>query len=644
LSKPDPNVTDPDRPVRPRQPAPLEAPAARRDATRDEIESLRRFHLGMLGMQKGGEGEGTVSLWSWLLQAEPAAPPVSGPPVAGVAVATPPRDVAVPLSLLWTRLAERAGPARAEWLDESHRLHRALRTLLERHPAPAAEQAAERLRHGLGDVGSRFVDPAALASRLGAGGQPLSSQRRERIEVALERLERIEGAGAATALCGVLVCDSSLAHHFGIDAVVETLQGVGATARVEIADEPCEHLAQVFDRQASALADAVAAVRVARLELEDAFDPALHDTALATFDWQAFHRQELAILPPMVAVLSADTMSGASLGPLFRLLLSGRPVQVVVLVDPASSPGAGIGMASSAYRFEPGLLALGLRRALVHQGSLACLEELERSTARAATATHGSLFVLAASSLSAPAGPGRSAGDAEAIALLALASRAHPVFECEPAGDGADAPARPRLGASQGTGHGWSHTLGLVAGNGPGVSGAPGDTEQTTHCTFADYALASGCFTGDFLPVDDEVRHDVLVPMADWLALAEAETHQLLPFVWAVVPEAGDGVPVARLRRMVATRRLALCARDRLDTWRTLIGLAGQQQRDREDAASPRIESPAQAFADSSAQAPSAALDEQRRVVAQEIVNRLVAALIGEPASAGSAPERAADA
>ncbi|HVS16330.1 MAG TPA: hypothetical protein VMV46_20635 [Thermoanaerobaculia bacterium] len=622
----------------PRQPAPLAAPAASRPASAAEIDALRRFHLGTAPAEGGSPaGEVPTGLWSWVYGASATV----GPPHRDeAAAAVLPLDVTTPLRSLWSLLAPRRIAARRAWLSEGQRLARGLRALLQREPGASAEygadhgaeHGAERLRHGLGALGDRFVDTAALSSSLGDGPSRMSPERRRRIERALERLE---AAGANAEGDGVLVCEGALAHRFGVGALAAALEGPDAPPRLELDDDPCGHLAHLFDREAEAVAADIAAVRVARLELDDSYRPELHDAALGTFDWQAFHRDELPLLPPLVAVLGADSMAGPSLGPLFRLLLSARPVQVVVLLDPAASPGAGVGMASSAYRFEPGLLALGLRCALVHQGSIARPEELARAFERAAEAPCAALHVLATPAL---AGRGREqhAEDAAALDRVAVASRAHPLFLFDPTVE-ADDPERLRLDDAIDTGADGA-SLALEVG---ATDGAAAPT--TACCTFADYALASGCFARDLLAIDDQLAHDHLVPIDAWLERPQSETRGLVPFVWAVIAPGGAPNDVA-LRRLAVSRRLALCARDRLDTWRTLQRLAGihhpqldaVRAAEREAAHQRATEETARLGAEHARE-----LEEQRKAVAGEVVTRLVAALLGDgataPARAGAA-------
>ena len=78
----------------------------------------------------------------------------------------------------------------------------------------------------------------------------------------------------------------------------------------------------------------------------------------------------------------------------------GRPVQVLVTVEPAANPGSdgASGPRSgslSEYRFEPAYVGLSHREALVQQTSAARPEHLARGLERALAATHAGLHVIA---------------------------------------------------------------------------------------------------------------------------------------------------------------------------------------------------------------------------------------------------------
>ena len=104
------------------------------------------------------------------------------------------------------------------------------------------------------------------------------------------------------------------------------------------------------------------AIRVARLEMESAYDPAMHDEALARFDWESADAEELSAMPAVLVVDSAE-VAGNSLTSFGRLLRSGLPLQILIQCPPF-------------YVGDLAFLAVAHREAFVMQSSVACPEHL----------------------------------------------------------------------------------------------------------------------------------------------------------------------------------------------------------------------------------------------------------------------------
>ena len=70
---------------------------------------------------------------------------------------------------------------------------------------------------------------------------------------------------------------------------------------------------------------------MARLELEDAYDPKVHDQALRFFGWNQFTPQELSLLPTVISMGGDGATYDIGFGALSRLLTTSTPIKVVVL-------------------------------------------------------------------------------------------------------------------------------------------------------------------------------------------------------------------------------------------------------------------------------------------------------------------------
>ena len=81
---------------------------------------------------------------------------------------------------------------------------------------------------------------------------------------------------------------------------------------------------------ASAVAD-FRALRTARLELDDAYDPVAHDAFFKFFRWSQFTKEELGLLPTVISMGGDGATYDIGFGALSRLLVTDTPIKVVVL-------------------------------------------------------------------------------------------------------------------------------------------------------------------------------------------------------------------------------------------------------------------------------------------------------------------------
>ena len=87
----------------------------------------------------------------------------------------------------------------------------------------------------------------------------------------------------------------------------------------------------LFEGLSAAASDDVKALRIARLELDDAYDPATHDKYFKTFGWPQFTPDELALLPTVISMGGDGATYDIGFGALSRLLATQTPIKVVVL-------------------------------------------------------------------------------------------------------------------------------------------------------------------------------------------------------------------------------------------------------------------------------------------------------------------------
>lgn len=518
------------------------------------------------------------------------------------------------LFLLWHAAVRELALRRQTFRLELEAHVHALERLLEVEASGTSDTlTAEALQRSMG--AEDLVDAGALLGLLGnsRGSEAMSLERRGRIERSVVVLRKYLDAEHGSLL---LLGRESFASELSALPGVETRRS----------DQPIVEASVAFDEQMLRFIEVFRALRVARLELEQpggAYLPPRHDAWLSSLDWQALTREELLVLPWVVAVEDASRVAGEDLHGLSRLLLSGKPVHVVTRVDPAQNPGATSDHDFSSFRMELGYFAISLREALVVQSMTASPEHLYKSLVRAASSTRTSLLLVAQ-------GPQRGVAAELGYWLgmhAALESRAHPFYVYDPEG-----------------GPTWARRVDFSGNPNPEVDWpvysldrALGDAEpksSTQPFTFADFALLNEAFAKHFILVPDTCRGDEsLVNVEEYLRKPGSEAVHFIPFIWAVDAS-------GRAQQVAITRQLALACRDRLGFWRTLQELAGIRNEHVETAvarAREQAEAKARQERDRLEASHAEELNQVRQNAAAEVMQRLAAALLDlDPATLAS--------
>ncbi len=507
-----------------------------------------------------------------------------------------PLDAKTSLRLFAAVAEARLGGARDAFSQEVSELVRGLRDLLETEEAKRPEsREAGAVAGGLGAFGARFLNPEALSGVVGAhrGTETMGPEREQRIRSTLRDLEEWTGISEAASL---------VLAHGGASSAVAGLEREGW--RVVLGRDACATATTVFDQHAEELARILRAVRTARLEIGGGYDAERHGPWLEQIDWQAFSRHELSLLPRIVALVDAEMLARGEVPSWSALLLSGRPVQVFVEVDPAAQPGADNESTQlEGFRFEPGYLGLSLREVLVQQTTAVRPGHMLRGFARATAAARTGFHVVARVGEAPRLGPWFETA-------AAVEGRAHPLFFYDPE-----------------AGRSWARRLDFSENPAPAedwpveeLEATSGDGKAETlrlAFTFADFAVLEASYGSHFQLLDDEMVTEDLVPVADYLDLDDEAAAEKIPFVWVVGAD-------ARAHRAAVTRRLALACRDRRGFWHTLQELAGVHSEYVEEAvARARKEAEAEHRRE---------LESLREEIADEVVERIVRALVSEEA------------
>jgi ferredoxin len=453
----------------------------------------------------------------------------------------------VSLHLMVHAIRHRRDPNREQFHQQLTRHIQELQSLLdvERSKSAAANEPGS-VKSSVGP-GSRYFDTGALSGMLeqrAHGSVEMSAERRIRVEHALKELQAWQPDPVLVRFVGQLE-DPWFDNR----------------SELELIDSknPCATAAEVFERDAARFARLFAAARIAALEIDGSYIPAVHDSWFANFDWQAFSNEEMQLVTPVVALVSADDLAGDGLPSFSRLLGSRLPVHVLSWVRAYDNPGAKPGEDPfGSYRFELAYFGIGHRQVVVAQTSAARHEDLLAGFLCALDSNRASLHLINRGTQTKTKQP---LLDAWFVASAALESRAHPFVLVNPdAGD--HAAERFSFSGNPQAESDWPVEK-------LEYRGADGElTEMDLAFTFADYALLMPSLHGHFRAVPSNVESADLVAVDQYLQLEETSVDRLVPYVWGI-----DDLGV--LTKLVVSRALVFACRDRLNYWRTLQELAG---------------------------------------------------------------------
>lgn len=253
------------------------------------------------------------------------------------------------------------------------------------------------------------------------------------------------------------------------------------------------------------------AMRVARLEMHASYDEAIHDEAVARFHWESADAEELAAMPVVLVVDTAENLAEKSLTTLGKLLRSGLPMQILL-------------SCRQFYTGDLAFLAVSQREAFVMQSSVACPEHLTVSLMDMAHTLRPAVAIVAT-----------------ADPAIFHQSRTFPLYVYNPE-----------------NGEHWHERFRLYQ------DPAANPEWNAVHAAAAGIASDS---LRHFRVLAKEDWSDEQVELASYLALYKTQPPLAVPFIWV---EDADG----NKQRAIVTRELVQIARDRIRAWQLLVDLA----------------------------------------------------------------------
>ena len=322
---------------------------------------------------------------------------------------------------------------------------------------------------------------------------------------------------------------------------------------------------------------AIRAMRKARLELEDAYDPAIHDKELSLLNWKDFTKEELLLLPSVLTIGGDGANYDIGFGAMSRVLASGTPVKMLVLNTGSYSNTGGQASTASYHGQDADLSRYGKAHggkteqrkelgilASFHPGVYACVT---------ATALHPHFLKASMEMLNYTEGAsvmdvytpcGTENGIPEDLSntrsRLAVESRVSPLFVHDPR-KGESLAERFSLDGNPDIDKDWTEsTLQYVDEDGNAQV-------MTAPVTPAEFALGEVRFKKHFrkLAADDA---DGALPIAEYVELAPDARGAHTPFVYATDAK-------KRLIKVACDTPIVELVEERRRYWHTLQALAG---------------------------------------------------------------------
>ena len=317
------------------------------------------------------------------------------------------------------------------------------------------------------------------------------------------------------------------------------------------------------------------AMRIARLELADAYDQATDDAFLSNFTWLDFTPEERALLPKVMNISGDGAAYDIGFGALSRLLASNTPVKVLVLNSGVYSNTGGqtstsslTGQDSDLSRFGPalsgkqedrkelGLIAAFHPNVFVVQSATSMPGHFLK--ALMAYMEHSSSPALMDVYTPCQAEHGIADAAASRRAKLAVEARISPVFVHDPKA-GATLEERFSLDGNPAVDQDWAtRTVEYIEDGALKLMDVP--------LTPADFAMDETRFKKQFRVLKDDSN---AVPIEDYIDLPLAERAGKAPFVYSTK---GD----KQLVKLEVGTTVVHLVEERRKNWRTLQHLAGQ--------------------------------------------------------------------
>jgi len=331
----------------------------------------------------------------------------------------------------------------------------------------------------------------------------------------------------------------------------------------------------LFEGLSAGAVDDFRALRTAKLDLEDHYNPEFHDDFFRTFNWEQFSPEELDLLPAVIGIGGDGAVYDIGFGALSRLLVTHTPLKVMVLNTGAYSNTGGQASTASFTaqdsdltrfgvahigkhedRKELGLIAAFHPKVLVIQTNDALQGHFMKNVMEFLSYNESPAVFDTYTACMSEHGIADNAGSRHAE--LAVQSRMSPVFVHDPR-RGDTLAERFVLDGNPDIGKDWTTTtLTYVDADGQAQL-------MTIPFTPADFAVHEGRFKKHFQPAAADAD---LVPVPEYIDLNTTERHGKTPFIWSTDDD-------RRLIKLAVSPAIVELTEERRRNWRMLEYLGG---------------------------------------------------------------------
>lgn len=366
------------------------------------------------------------------------------------------------------------------------------------------------------------------------------------------------------------------------------------------------------------------AVHIARLEVENRYQPEKHDDIFHNFSWEMLSPEERKAIPPLGIVVPAIRLTESDRETLRQLLHQSLPVKIVVFIEDIIRSGA-VGEEGHHLVDWAAFLAyqsLGNPHAFVSQVSVANVSALVEGLQKGISSPGPALMsIFVGNTNNAPAVP------TYLLAAAAQESRIFPAFQWNP-NTGSQWVDRFSINANPQPEKDWPeneiqyHNLGGE------------EVQVSIPFTVVDYLSLDSRFQHHFLVLTPQDRHPDIIPLWEYWQLPQESRMEKLPYI-ILADDSGQ------LHRALVSKDLILLAEAVLDMWHTLQEVGGIHS----SYAQRLLEAEKQKLEEEKQQEISAIREEYEEKWSQsvgqlteEIVSRIAAGLLGQAAMPAAAP------